>query len=53
MLYAKQLNRMVLALPFLQKADASLVNELKRETQFVKIPAGHEVFPRNPSDPRT
>lgn len=44
MLDTNQLNQMMLAMPFLQKADASLINELKREAQFTKIPAGHDVF---------
>jgi len=44
MLDSKQLNRISLAMPFLQRADASLINELKREAQFMKIPAGHDVF---------
>ncbi|MCK6538412.1 MAG: Crp/Fnr family transcriptional regulator [Anaerolineales bacterium] len=44
MLDTNQLNRLTLALPFLGRADASLINELKREAQFSEIPAGHDVF---------
>ena len=44
MLDEKQLNQMMLVMPFLQIANASLINELKREAQFTKIPAGHDVF---------
>ena len=44
MLDAKQLNRIIFAMPFLQRADDSLVNELKKHAQFAKIPAGHDVF---------
>lgn len=44
MLDTEQLNRISLAMPFLQKADASLINELKREAQFARIPTGHDVF---------
>ena len=44
MLDANQLNRITFAMPFLQQADASLINELKLHAQFAKIPAGHDVF---------
>ena len=44
MLDAKQFSRITLAMPLLQRADASLINELKREAQFMKIPAGHDIF---------
>jgi CRP/FNR family transcriptional regulator, anaerobic regulatory protein len=44
MLNGNQFERLALALPFLQKAEFSLVNDLKRESQFIKIPAGHDVF---------
>lgn len=44
MLDINQLNRLTLALPFLTRADSSLINELKREAQFARIPAGHDVF---------
>lgn len=44
MIDSEQFNRIILAMPILQRADASLVNELKREAQFVKIPAGQDVF---------
>ena len=44
MLDTEQFNRISLAMPFIQRADASLINELKRDAQFVKIPTGHDVF---------
>jgi CRP/FNR family transcriptional regulator len=44
MLDAKQFSRITLAMPILQRADASLVNELKQHAQFVRIPAGQDVF---------
>ena len=44
MLDANQFNRITLVMPFLQKADASLINDLKQYAQFAKIPAGHDVF---------
>jgi len=44
MLDDNQFNRITLAMPFLQQADGSLISELKREAQFAKIPAGHDVF---------
>ena len=44
MLDNNQFNRITFAMPFLQKADASLVNELKQHAQFARIPAGHDVF---------
>jgi len=44
MLNKDQLNRITFAMPFLQQADASLINELKLHAQFAKIPAGHDVF---------
>jgi len=44
MLETKQLNQITLAMPFLQRADASLINELKQHAQFARIPAGHDVF---------
>lgn len=44
MLDTNQLNRLTLALPFLGRADASLINALKRDAQFAKIPAGRDVF---------
>ena len=31
-------------MPFLGRADMSLINELKQQAQFVRIPAGHDVF---------
>lgn len=44
MINTEQFNRIALAMPLLQRADTSLINELKREAQFAKIPAGHDVF---------
>jgi len=44
MIDTEQFNRIVLAIPMLQRADASLVNELKRKAQFAKIPAGQDIF---------
>jgi CRP/FNR family transcriptional regulator len=44
MLDTNQFNRITFAMPFLQRADTSLINELKREAQYTRIPAGHDVF---------
>jgi len=44
MIDSEQFNRIVMAMPILQGADASLVNELKREAQFAKIPARQDLF---------
>ncbi len=44
MLDKTQFERITFAMPFLQKADASLVNELRQHAQFARIPAGHDVF---------
>ena len=44
MLTSEQIDRITLSMPFLQRADASLINELKQHAQFEKIPAGHDVF---------
>jgi len=44
MLDTDQFKRITHAMPFLQRADASLVNELKQNAQFIRIPAGHDVF---------
>ena len=44
MITSEQFNRVALAMPILQRADAPLINELKRAAQFAKIPAGHDVF---------
>jgi CRP/FNR family transcriptional regulator len=44
MIDSEQFNRIIIAMPILQRADAALVNELKREAQFTKIPAGQDVF---------
>ena len=39
MLDTNQFNRITLAMPFLQKADASLINELKQKFTLAKIPS--------------
>jgi len=44
MLNLEQFNRIVFAMPFLQRADEALKQELKQHAQFAKIPAGHDVF---------
>ncbi len=44
MLDTAQFNRITLAMPFLQRADETLIRELKQRAQFVKIPAGRDVF---------
>ena len=44
MLNTEQFNRISFAMPFLQRADASLINDLKQHAQYAKIPAGHDVF---------
>jgi CRP/FNR family transcriptional regulator len=44
MLEDNQFKRLALAIPFLQRADVSLINDLKGESQFVKIPVGRDVF---------
>jgi CRP/FNR family transcriptional regulator len=44
MINSEQFNRITFAMPVLQHADASLINELRREAQFTKIPAGQDVF---------
>lgn len=44
MLDKLQFERISLAMPFLQQADSSLVNELRQHAQFARIPAGHDVF---------
>ncbi len=44
MLNDPQFERLSRAIPFLQRADVSLIQDLKRESQFVRIPAGRDVF---------
>jgi CRP/FNR family transcriptional regulator len=44
MLSPEQLNRITLALPFIQQADETLKQELRQHAQFAKIPAGQDVF---------
>ncbi len=44
MISTEQFNRIALVIPALQRADTPLINEMRREAQFAKIPAGHDVF---------
>ncbi len=44
MLNPEQFNRIVFAMPFLQRADEALKQELKQHAQYAKIPAGQDVF---------
>ena len=44
MLDTQQFHRVTFALPFLQRADETLKQELKQKAQFAKIPAGQDVF---------
>lgn len=44
MLAMEDFNRIKLAMPFLQQADTSLINELKLQAHFAKISAGHDIF---------
>ncbi|HEY5728920.1 MAG TPA: Crp/Fnr family transcriptional regulator [Anaerolineales bacterium] len=44
MLDTNQFNRITLAMPILRRAEASLINELKKYAHFARIPAGHDVF---------
>ncbi|HSM72574.1 MAG TPA: Crp/Fnr family transcriptional regulator [Anaerolineales bacterium] len=44
MLDTNELNRIIRAMPFLQKADAPLIDELRKHAQFANISAGHDVF---------
>jgi CRP/FNR family transcriptional regulator len=44
MLDKNQVERITLAMRFLQKADENLKRELMQHAQFAKIPAGHDVF---------
>src|SRR5512141_1485667 len=44
MLDAEQFKQIIFAMPFLQRADESLKQELRQQAQFAKIPAGHDVF---------
>lgn len=44
MIPPEQFERVALAMPFLLRADKSLVEELKKHANFAKIPAGHDVF---------
>ena len=44
MINSEQFKRILLALPMLQRADALLIDELRRKAQFAKIAAGQDVF---------
>ena len=44
MIDSKQFNQIARAIPILQRADVPLINELKREAQFARIPAGQDIF---------
>ncbi len=44
MISAQQFNQIAFAMPVLQHAETALVNELRREAEFAKIPAGQDVF---------
>ena len=44
MLEPKELTQITLAMPILQRANESLLNELKQYARFARIPAGHDVF---------
>jgi CRP/FNR family transcriptional regulator len=44
MISSEQFQRIAFAMPLLQQADPALINELRREAQFAKIPAGQDVF---------
>jgi len=44
MIDSEQFNRIARAIPILQRAEAPLINELKREAQFARIPAGQDIF---------
>jgi CRP/FNR family transcriptional regulator len=44
MLNSQHFNRITLALPFLQRADEGLKQELRQHAEYVHIPAGHDIF---------
>ena len=44
MLDTQQFNRVTFALPFLLRADETLKQDLRQNAQWVKIPAGQDVF---------
>jgi len=44
MIDSEQFNRIARAMPILQQAAPPLINELKREAQFARIPAGQDIF---------
>ena len=44
MLDNEQFSRIRQAMPFLEKAEEYLINDLKKNAQFASIPAGHDVF---------
>jgi len=44
MLEPKELAQITLAMPILQRANETLIHELKQHARFARIPAGHDVF---------
>lgn len=44
MITSEQFDRVAFAMPFLRRAEKSLVEELERHADFARIPAGHDVF---------
>lgn len=44
MITSEQFERVAFAMPFLRRADKSLGEELKRQADFARIPAGHDIF---------
>ena len=44
MLNPEQFDRIIFAMPFLQRADETLKQELRQHAGFANIPAGHDVF---------
>ncbi|HET9588528.1 MAG TPA: Crp/Fnr family transcriptional regulator [Anaerolineales bacterium] len=44
MIDSEQFHRITVAMPMLQRADDALINELRRQAYFAKIPAGQDVF---------
>ena len=44
MLETKELKQITAAMPILQRADESLIHELRQHAKFARISAGHDVF---------
>src|SRR5512147_487602 len=44
MIDSNQYGKIILALPFLARADAQLIREFQQATSLAHIPAGHDVF---------